>query len=177
MRDNGQTISVLAPFSVSFYRYFGWELFLRSSIIQSLKLCFPLGKQVDVMKRMSFEWLDPALFQMIKDFHNAQAIIRNGGMVRDEGWWKRLERRSPDSHFAAYFQGSNIEGYIRYTIRDGAFTIQDFVVANLLAEQAMWRYMTSHAASVSSITGVTSNHYPLAFISRSHNSKGKSYRM
>ena len=46
---------------------------------------------------------------------------------------------------SAYFQGSNIEGYIRYTIRDGTFTIQDFIVANLLAEQAMWRYMTSHA--------------------------------
>ncbi|WP_338147597.1 GNAT family N-acetyltransferase, partial [Lysinibacillus fusiformis] len=27
MRDNGQTISVLAPFFVSFYRHFGWELF------------------------------------------------------------------------------------------------------------------------------------------------------
>ena len=63
MRDNGQTISVLAPFSVSFYRYFGWELFLRSSIIQFLRRFFLFRKQVDVMKRMSFEWLDPALFR------------------------------------------------------------------------------------------------------------------
>lgn len=164
MRDNGQTISVLAPFSVSFYRYFGWELFFEKLHYTIPQTMFPsLGKQVDDMKRMSFEWLDPVLFQMIKDFHNAQAIIRNGGMVRDDGWWKRLERRSPDSHFAVYFQGNNLEGYIRYTIRDGTFTIQDFIVANLLAEQAMWRYMTSHAASVSSITGVTSNHYPFGF--------------
>lgn len=164
MRDNGQTISVLAPFSVSFYRYFGWELFFEKLHYTIPQTMFPsLGKQVDVIKRMSFEWLDPALFQMIKNFHNAQAIILHGGMVRDDGWWKRLERRSPDSHFAVYFQGNNLEGYIRYTIRDGIFTIQDFIVANLLAEQAMWRYMTSHAASVSSITGVTSNHYPFGF--------------
>ncbi len=164
MRDNGQMISVLAPFSVSFYRYFGWELFfdkLHYTIPQTL---FPsLGKQVDVIKRMSFEWLDPELFQAIKDFHNARAIIQNGGMVRDDGWWKRLERRSPDSHFAAYFQENKIEGYIRYTIHNGTFNIQDFFVANYLAEQAMWRYMTSHAASVSNITGVTSNHYPFGF--------------
>ena len=45
---------------------------------------------------------------MIKDFHNALAIVQNGGMVRDEGWWKRIERRSPDSHFAVYFQDNNI---------------------------------------------------------------------
>ncbi|CAM5379893.1 GNAT family N-acetyltransferase OS=Lysinibacillus sphaericus OX=1421 GN=LS41612_07495 PE=4 SV=1 [Lysinibacillus sphaericus] len=52
MRQNGQTISVLAPFSVSFYRYFGWELFfdkLQYTISQSK---FPdFGKQYDDLKR------------------------------------------------------------------------------------------------------------------------------
>ncbi|WP_155591727.1 GNAT family N-acetyltransferase [Lysinibacillus cavernae] len=164
MRDNGQTISVLAPFSVSFYRHFGWELFFEKLHYTIPQALFPsLGKQLDDVKRMSFEWIDPELFKVIKDFHNAMAVVNNGGMVRDDAWWKRIERRSPDSHFAAYFKEDNVEGYIRYTIQHGTFEIQDFIVANHLAEQAIWRYITSHAASVSSITGVTTNHYPFGF--------------
>lgn len=164
MRDNGQTISVLAPYSVSFYRYFGWELFFEKLHYTIPQAGFPdLGKQLDVVKRMSFEWLDPDLFQAIKGFHNAMAIVQNGGMVRDDAWWKRIERRSPESHFAAYFQEGHLEGYIRYAIQQGTFEVQDFIVTNHLAEQAIWRYITSHAASVSSITGVTSNHYPFGF--------------
>ncbi|PKU52115.1 GNAT family N-acetyltransferase [Lysinibacillus fusiformis] len=164
MRDNGQTISVLAPFSVSFYRHFGWELFFEKLHYTIPQAQFPsFGKQLDIVKRMSFEWVEPELFKEIKDFHNIMAILQNGGMVRDDAWWKRIERRSPDSHFAAYFQADKIEGYIRYTIQQGTFVIQDFIVANYLAEQAIWRYITSHAASVDQITGVTSNHYPFGF--------------
>ena len=48
------------------------------------KLCYTIpqmlfpsfGKQLDVVKRMSFEWPDRDLFQAIKDFHNAQAFYK-----------------------------------------------------------------------------------------------------
>jgi len=164
MRENGQTISVLAPFSVSFYRHFGWELFFEKLYYTIPQSMFPsLGRQLDVIKRMSFEWPDSELFERIKDFQQAMAISQNGGMIRDDAWWKRIERRSPDSHFAAYLNEDYVEGYIRYTIQHNTFEIQDFIVANYSAEQAMWRYITSHAASVSSIKGVTSNHMPFGF--------------
>ncbi|GLC88485.1 GNAT family N-acetyltransferase [Lysinibacillus piscis] len=164
MRQNGQTVSVLAPFSVSFYRYFGWELFfdkLHYSIPQTL---FPiLGKKIDVMKRMSFEWVDPDLFQAIKEFHNEQALRTNGGMLRDDVWWNRLESRAPDSHLAAYFKDDQIAGYIRYAIQGTTFVVHDFVVKDMEAEQAIWRYVTSHAASVTTIQGVTANHQHFGF--------------
>lgn len=158
MRQNGQTISVLAPFSVSFYRYFGWELFfdkLQYTISQSK---FPdFGKQYDDVKRMSFEWPDTTLFEAIQQFHNAQAHLTNGSMLRDAAWWKRIARRSPGSHFAACFFASSIAGYMRYTIQDGIFTIHDFIAPHHLAEQALWRFVSSHAASVNTIEGVTAN--------------------
>ncbi len=122
-----------------------------------------LGRQLDVIERMSVEWPDSELFERIKDFQQAMAISQKGGMIRDDAWLKRIERRSPDSHFAAYLNEDYVEGYIRYTIQHNTFEIQDFIVANYSAEQAMWRYITSHAASVSSIKGVTSNHMPFGF--------------
>lgn len=164
MRENGQSVSVLAPFSVSFYRYFGWELFFENLHYTIPQTMFPtFGKRLDIVKRMSFEWPDSTLFQGIKDFHNAQALINNGSMLRDEAWWKRIERRAPDSHFAAYFKDDKIAGYIRYIIQDGTFEIHDFITEDLLAEQAICRFITSHAASVNSIKGVTSNDHQFGF--------------
>ncbi|WP_432702739.1 GNAT family N-acetyltransferase [Lysinibacillus sphaericus] len=158
MRQKGQTISVLAPFSISFYRYFGWELFFEKLHYTIPQSKFPyFGKQYDDVKRMSFEWPDIALFEAIQQFHNAQARLTNGSMLRDAAWWKRIARRSPDSHFAACFFASSIAGYIRYTIQDGIFTIHDFIARHHLAEQALWRFVSSHAASVHTIEGVTAN--------------------
>jgi len=155
---------VLAPFSVSFYRYFGWELFVEKLCYTIPQMLFPsFGKQLDVVKRMSFEWPDRDLFQAIKDFHNAQALFNNGSMLRDDAWWKRIERRMPDSHFAAYVKDDKIAGYIRYIIQAGTFEIHDFIAEDLLAEQAIWRFITSHAASVSNIKGVTSNNHQFGF--------------
>ncbi|MGE7090986.1 GNAT family N-acetyltransferase [Lysinibacillus sp. NPDC048646] len=164
MRQNGQSISVLAPFSVSFYRYFGWELFFEKLHYSIPHTMFPsLGKQLDVVKRMSFEWPDETLFQAIQRFHNTQALVHNGSMLRDEAWWKRIERRASDSHFAAYFQADKIAGYIRYTIQDGTFMIHDFIAEDILAEQAIWRFITSHATSVHTIEGITANDHHFGF--------------
>ncbi len=164
MRQNGQAISVLAPFSVSFYRYFGWELFFEKLHYSIPHFLFPnLGKQVDIMKRMSFEWPDEDLFQYIHDFHNTQALLNNGSMLRDGAWWKRIERRAPDSHFAAYFQEDKIAGYIRYTMQEGTFMIHDFIAKDMLAEQAIWRFITSHASSVYTIEGITANDHHFGF--------------
>lgn len=158
MQQRGQTISVLAPFSVSFYRYFGWELFFDKLHYAIPHSHFPhFGKQLDDVKRMSFEWPNSNLFEAIQQFHNVQASITNGAMLRDAAWWKRIERRSPESHFAACFQEQKITGYIRYTIQDGIFTTHDYIVKDYLAEQALWRFITSHAASIHTIEGITAN--------------------
>jgi len=51
MLENGQVISVLAPFSVFFYRYFGWELFFEKLHYTIPQMMFPsFGKQFDVVE-------------------------------------------------------------------------------------------------------------------------------
>ncbi|MCK1996915.1 GNAT family N-acetyltransferase [Psychrobacillus psychrodurans] len=157
MRKNHQYISVLAPFSVSFYRHFGWELFFDKLHYSIPAESFPqYGNRIDKMKRFSFEWIDEATFLEVQQFHNEQALKNNGGMQRDASWWKRIARREPDCHFAAYFDGETILGYIRYRIKNLTFTIQDFVTKDMQAEQAMWRFITSHKSSVHTIEGDTS---------------------
>ncbi|MEO4052161.1 GNAT family N-acetyltransferase [Solibacillus sp. CAU 1738] len=157
MRKNGQLISVLAPYSVSFYRYFGWEIFFDKLKYSIPVEAFPnFGRQNDTMKRTSFEWIDEEIFQDIQQFHNEHALKSNGGMTRDKAWWQRLARREPDNHLAAYYNANKIAGYIRYNITSLTFSIKDFVADDLYAEQAIWRFITSHKASVEKIEGATS---------------------
>ncbi|MEG0258475.1 MAG: GNAT family N-acetyltransferase [Lysinibacillus sp.] len=158
MRENKQYISVLAPYSVSFYRYFGWELFFDKLHYSIQTEAFPqFGDKLDVVKRFSFEWMDEQAFQEVQQFNNVQALKTNGAMVRDAAWWQRIARREPESHFAAYFEEGRIAGYIRYEIKNLIFYVKDFITEDMVAEQALWRFITSHAASVHTIEGITSN--------------------
>ncbi|WP_332646956.1 GNAT family N-acetyltransferase [Lysinibacillus sp. 54212] len=158
MQRNGQWISVLAPYSVSFYRYFGWELFFDKLHYTIPVEAFPaFGHQLDHMERFSFAWMNDDVFQDIQQFHTRHSQICNGGMIRDSAWWQRIARREPDSHFAAYYNASNkIAGYIRYTISDLTFYVHDLFADNMEAEHAIWRFITSHSASVKSIKGTSS---------------------
>ncbi|MBK3493393.1 GNAT family N-acetyltransferase [Viridibacillus sp. YIM B01967] len=166
MRKNGQSVSVLAPFSVSFYRYFGWELFFDKLNYSIPSEAFPnFGNELDDVKRFSFEWLEEQLFEDVCTFYNDIAKNMNGFMKRDGAWWKRIHRREPDSHFAAYYKDDKIQGFVRYQIQNLTFIIKDFVVKDYLAEQALWRYISSHSASVYRITGNTAatNHFGFHF--------------
>ncbi|WP_235822751.1 GNAT family N-acetyltransferase [Cytobacillus massiliigabonensis] len=166
MRNNNQSISVLAPFSVSFYRHFGWELFFDKLHYSIPKESFPQFLiQTNRMKRFSFEWLDEEGFNKILQYHNKHAMRTNGGMQRDAAWWQRLARREPDSHFAYYTIGKSMAGYIRYEIKDLTFYIRDFVADSRQAEQPLWNFIASHQASVNVIKGVTSaaSHFGFQF--------------
>lgn len=157
MREKGQVISVLAPYSVSFYRHFGWEIFFDKVIYTIPTDAFPnFGQQQDRMIRMSFELINDEVFRDIQQFHNEHALRINGGMLRDQAWWKRLARREPDNHLAACYKEERLVGYIRYNIKNLTFSIKDFVADNVEAEQAIWRFIISHQSSVEKIEGATS---------------------
>lgn len=165
MRQKGQLVSVLAPYSVSFYRYFGWELFVDKMHYTIPRIAFPdFGKQRDDVKRFSFSLVDSKLFSDVQQFHNAICAKKNGAMLRDKAWWKRIKRRQPTSHFAVVYEQQEVVGYLRYTIDQLTFGVQDFIVKNFAAEKALWRFMTAHAASVEKICGVTSQAEQMGFL-------------
>ncbi|MFE8698643.1 enhanced intracellular survival protein Eis [Cytobacillus sp. FJAT-53684] len=157
MRRKNQYLSILAPFSVSFYRHFGWELFFDKLHYSIPKESFPqFSKSTNRIIRFSFEWIKEKEFQEIQQFHNQQALKTNGGMLRDVAWWRRLARREPDCHFALYKGEDSVAGYIRYEIKDLTFSIKDFVADGIDAEQALWNFISSHKASVHAIEGTAS---------------------
>lgn len=157
MRENGQTISVLAPYSVSFYRYFGWELFHDVVHFEIAKHQFPQGtRERDTVKRMAFKQVDATILEDVQRFHNLQAEKIEGGMKRTEAWWSRIIKRNRNGYLAVFYNRNCVMGYIRYDIQNLCFTIHDYYTENFETEEAIWRYVFSHASSIEKVQGVTS---------------------
>lgn len=155
MRNHGQTISVLAPYSTSFYRYFGWELFQEqlhfSCAISDIGAD---AKLVDEVRRTSFKRVNENVWNEIKQFHNNLANSRNGMMKRSDEWWNRMKVRQENSHFAAFYENGEIIGYIRYTIQNLVFKIEDYYLLHNRSEVAVFRFIQAHASSVTKVEGV-----------------------
>lgn len=154
MRLNGETVSVLAPYSVSFYRYFGWELFVDRVDYTIPQALFPaFGKQADDVKRFSFADRNESVFADVKAYHNAEALKRTGMMQRDGAWWQRLARREGGSFFGVVYEGGVVTAYVRYLLDGLTFKVLDFYGSSPQSEHALWRFISSHSASVTEIKG------------------------
>lgn len=154
MRANGETVSVLAPYSVSFYRYFGWELFVDRVDYTIPQALFPdFGKQADDVRRFRFANLNASIFDEVKLYHNKEALKRTGMVQRDDAWWLRLARREAESFFGVVYEAGSVTGYVRYLLDGLTFKVLDFYGSSPQSEQALWRFISSHSASVTEIKG------------------------
>ena len=155
MRNHGQMISVLAPYSTSFYRYFGWELFQEQIHFDcAITEIGADSKLVDEVKRTSFEHVNVQVWEEIKLFHNKLANSRNGMMKRSDDWWNRIRARQRNSRFAAFYENGEIVGYIRYTIQNLMFKIEDYYLLHNRSEASVFRFVQAHASSVMKVKGV-----------------------
>lgn len=166
MRRNGQVLSTLAPFSDAFYRKFGWEVYFENTEYRisadELALQAPeAGEVVRFSYREKGEW-----FEKMRAFQHQAAKTLNGHVLRDETWWERLESRAPEDHFAASLDAEgNIEGYIRYNIKNEKFTVKDFYTLNYHAEKVLWGYIRSHSSQVDEVVGTApaKDSFPVLF--------------
>ena len=160
MRESGQLLSVLSPFSVSFYRHFGWELFFDKVQYElTAQQLVPTGKTTGNIHR--FDELDPNFdywFSKIKTFYNEQIGTQHGRMIRKDDWWQRLLKRTSDTSFAVYTDElGQIMGYIRYTIQKLTLEMLDFNAISYESQQNLWQFIQSHTEEVEKIVGEASN--------------------
>lgn len=160
MRERGQLLSVLSPFSVSFYRHFGWELFFDKVQYElPAQQLVHSGKTTGNIHRFAELDLDfDYWFSKIKIFYNEQIAIQNGRMIREDDWWQRLLRRTSDTSFAVYLdEVGKVMGYIRYTIQNLTLELLDFNAISYESQQNLWQFIQSHTAEVEKIIGEDSN--------------------
>lgn len=150
MRENGQLLSILGPFSISYYRKMGWEILYDVVSYEVNMSDFP---RFDKILNLHFERFDFNNIDIsnVKEIHNRAVQKNNGWMYRTEDWWKRLESREPDSMFAVFEKG-----YLRYNKEGTSFIINDFVFLDSETEKNLYNFILLHRSNFFVVKGVTS---------------------
>ncbi|MBB3110660.1 putative acetyltransferase [Paenibacillus phyllosphaerae] len=147
MKEAGQTVSCLAPFSFPFYRKYGWELYVeyKKYTIETAQLPPRAAYEGRV------ERTDGDLSQLAP-VYEAYAARYNGTLIRDEAWWtESVFRRKP--RYTAVYSNADGEprGYILYDIGDRKLTVHEMVYLEESGREALWTFIANHDSMIDKV--------------------------
>lgn len=161
MRERGQSISFLYPYSIPFYRRKGWE-------IVSDKMTFhikdtQLPTKADVpgwVRRVDTD--SPDLLSL----HDRFARRTHGCLIRNDLAWDEYWRWDVDDEQVAVYYGENGEplGYLVYLLENDVFRIKEMVYLNQEAHKGLWNYVSAHESMVDEVYGCNYYNHAIAFM-------------
>ncbi|SDW16631.1 enhanced intracellular survival protein Eis [Paenibacillus sp. CF384] len=161
MRESGQTVSMLNPFSYSFYRKYGWEYFSTQSVnTLDMSVVPKFGSAAGAVKRMSAE-----------DWHTADQVYDryartsfNGMLRRDENWWRQHVFNRKLGSLAVYYDtNGEPTGYMLYDIKDRFMNIHELVHLDPSARNGLWQFIGNHDSIVTRLKFTAPNDDPFLF--------------
>ncbi len=161
MKKEGQTISVLYPYSIPFYRRKGWEIISdkMSFTIKDTQLPKTMTSKGRV-ERVSTDSND------LKELYNKFSYARHGALIRGDLEWEEYWRWEVDDTIVAlYYNDKNeAEGYLVYVIENDVFHIKEMVYINFEARLGLWNYISAHFSMVDEVKGYNYTNEPIAFL-------------
>lgn len=150
MRESGQTISMLAPFSFAFYRRFGWEHCVDRKHITV--------KADQLPARVPY----PGCFERSRDLAALRSVYdafagRYCGMLdRDDPWWQTHVLRDERLTVSIYRDESRVPAaYVIYSVKDRILNVKDWAVRDESARRALWSYIAQHDSMIDSVRLLT----------------------
>lgn len=139
MRESGQTISFLHPFSFAFYRKYGWEhTFSEKAYTIPLEMLKQGWGAEGSVRRIED---DTAL---LHEVYTDYAKNFNGPLTRDEKWWEQRVLKAKWHKAAAFSADGNAEGYLLYRVKAGKVTVHEFVYNTLNARKLLMQFIANH---------------------------------
>lgn len=143
MNEQGQHLSCLHPFSIPFYRKFGWEVYTDYK-----KYTIPIDSFPSKSYASGSVKRDVKDIELLNGIYHAFARRYNGMLVRDEEWWKRSVLGDRNHNAVYYTESGQPEGYLLYQVKNGELVIGEFVFLNETARQGLWAYLANHDSMV-----------------------------
>ncbi|WP_051344356.1 GNAT family N-acetyltransferase [Alicyclobacillus herbarius] len=139
MREAGQTLSMLAPFSFAFYRKYGWEMLMERRLYTLSEREWPRFPDTGGRLERTTDW------QRLSRIYEAYARRYTGMLSRTEHWWEqRIARRKPGQR-AVYINASGAEtGYILYQVQQNVLTVHELVFLDEDARRGLWNFIANH---------------------------------
>ncbi len=159
MREVGQTVSYLHPFSVAFYRKFGWEL------------AFTNRYYTIPINHLKRDWAGNGFIRRIEvDIPLLHAIYTdyakkyNGMLGRDDNWWERRVLKDPSQIAVAYNEAGEPGGYIIYDVKDQIMTVKEMVSNSLNEWKLLYQFIANHDSMAEKVTITVAENDPLPFL-------------
>lgn len=174
MRENGQTISFLHPFSFAFYRKYGWEhAFTEKSYTIPLEKLKRTWDGKGYVRRIQHDMptLDKIYNEYTKQF--------NGPLVRDEKWWEQRVLKG-DWHVAvSYKEWNEAVGYLIYNVKNEKLTIHEMAYSTLDGQKLLLQFISNHDSMADKVEMVVpdNDHLPLLLDEPRFNQKLEPYFM
>ena len=161
MREKGQYICYLYPYSIPYYRKKGWEIISDKITYEIHYYQLPQNRQVPGFVRR----VKPA-GKEIKEIYARYAAHTHGAVLRDELAWNEYFLWDPDDLMAAvyYNEEDEPEGYVIYQIAEEVFYIKDMIFNTEEARTGLWNFVSAHFSMINKVIGNTYTDEPLAFL-------------
>lgn len=148
MKEDGQTLSCLSPFSVSFYRKYGWELYTDYKKYELTSAQLP---REDFYKghieRSDRNW------ELLNRVYDRYARGYNGMLVRDEAWWNHTVFKQKGGQAAVYFNESGEPtGYMLYKVKNRIMDIGEMIFLDENSRKGLWRFIANHDSMCEKVT-------------------------
>lgn len=156
MRQNGETLSYLAPFSASFYRRFGYEGAFDQVTHRLDAADFPKvprpNAAVSVM-RLPFATAIP----LMQEVYGRNRVATRGGLQRADWWWQNLTTHYPKREVAVSMLGEHPTGYVIYERAGDTFVLHEMFHDDLDALIALGRFVSAHRSAFAKFVYTTGN--------------------
>ena len=161
MKERGQYITYLFPYSIPYYRRKGWEIISDKISYEIDDYQLPKNRQVSGdVRRVKYDSNE------IKETYNKFAMHTHGAILRDELAWNEYWLWDTDDIMAAIYYNENQEadGYIIYWLADDVFHIKDMIFNTEDARTGLWNFVSAHFSMIDKVVGDTYTDEPLAFL-------------
>lgn len=159
MKNKGQVLSFLSPFSHSFYRKLGWELaFTNQSFSISTRQLRQDWKVEGYVKREQ-----PDLDKLEK-VYTAYAKSYTGTRVREDKWWKSKILTPSERVVFSYNHDGEPEGYLIYQVKNNGFTIKDFAYSTINGWKLLLEFIGNHDSMANNVWVIVPENEPLPLL-------------
>lgn len=160
MKEQGQVLSYLHPFSVGFYRKYGWEIaFARRED------SMPIGQLHTNWQGSGTVRRTEADISTLNKVYNAYASKFNGMLVRDDTWWQQRVLNDKEAHIAiAYNDDEHPEGYIMYKVRDHVLTVKELSYATVNGRNLLYEFIANHDSMAETVNWKMPTNNPVPYL-------------
>jgi predicted acetyltransferase len=157
LRERNMDLSVLLPFQYDFYRKYGWEICYEFLTYRDVEIPSQLslmseiaeppaqGRFARIIPDRDLDRLAACYFGFMKYYH--------GYIIRSRKDWMKILRDTELDNGSCYLyeEGTELLGYILYTIQDKTLTIKELIYITPEAKSALLQLAVSHKGQVERI--------------------------